>query len=53
MRLLAALLLNPAAREEIEVLVVAADLDIALEREGVVALHQGVEGLVQTQRLAA
>ena len=49
----AEMLLDRAAGEHVEVLIVGADLHVALERVGVIPLHQRVERLVEAQRLAA
>ena len=52
MRLLPGILLDLAARHQIEELFGAAHLHIALQGEGVVALHQGVKEFVQVDRVA-
>ena len=52
MRLLARVLLDLAARHEVEELLRPADLHIARERKGVVALHEGVQEFVEVDRVA-
>src|SRR6185312_7801130 len=51
--LLAGVLLDFAAGHEVEELLGAADLHVAFEREGVVALHERVQEFVQVDRLAS
>ena len=46
-------LLQVAADEQVELLVGAAELEVALERDRVVALHQRVQELVHADRRAA
>jgi hypothetical protein len=51
LRRLAGVALEVAAHEEIEFLIGAAELDVALEHDGVVALHDGVEEFVDADGL--
>ena len=51
LRLLAGVALQVAAAHQVELLVGAAELDVALQRDGVVALHHGVEQLVDADGL--
>ena len=51
LRRLAGVALQVAAAHEVELLVGAAELDVALERDGVVALRHGVEQLVDVDGL--
>ena len=52
LRLLAILLLQVAAHQQVELLVGAAEFNVGLERHRVVALHQRVEELVDADRVA-
>ena len=53
LRLLAVVLLQLAADQQVEFLVGAAELDVGLHRHRVVALHQRVQQLVHGDRLVA
>jgi hypothetical protein len=52
LRLLAVFLLQRAAHQQVELLVGAAELEVALQRHRVVALHQRVQQLVHADRRA-
>ena len=53
LRLLPVASLQLAADQQVELLVGAAQLDVGLERDRVVALHQRVQELVDRDRLSA
>ena len=53
LRLLAVVLLQRAAHQQVEFLVGAAELDVGLQRDGVVALHQRIQEFVQRDGLVA
>ena len=51
LRLLAVVLLQRAAHQQVELLVGAAELDIGLQRHRVVALHQRIQEFMQRDGL--
>ena len=51
LRRLAVIVLQFAAHQQVELLVGAAEFDVALERDRVVALHHGIEQFVHADRL--